>query len=932
MFCYHQNQGIESTPLTPKDVPMVAVPPSVEKETNIMTLEELDLLRESYSFPPHLQLRIPEEGESITSARPGEVAFSEAAFLVGFCFPIHSTIRLILQFYNICPAQLIPNAWRRLGVLLRFISRSWCPEGPTIMGHPRCNNPTRLYGDEVTGVEHVFSSIEEKGLYSVPTLLESKSFCRVFGPLRPMAFGEENKGEDRSTNDVPISLGDAGSFLAFPIIFYYLGANIRPILGAWELGRLSSSSRSLSSSSSLGAMAESWLPFELKSDAMLKRINFKKLGQNVEKSKFESLTMKSTPAKRVVIGEKHLREDFASLPTKKGKVADSSKGKETVTQPKLKRKAVATKSCNMASSKATPVRKLGEGTSVSPGIGLGPRAYFLASPSIAEKILSGVIPLVEQKKVKQLTFDQIATKRLCSGLPWSYGAGKRWKSRPFSKLEKSVVLVGKLRGSVARSKEFIVEEFKSSFKYEVAVENASSKYFGEGFDFCKQQLRRHHLDLAIYFEGMGFDHDLLAKEDENEDEENWGDKEGKDREKGVLVNVDIHNGDQDIHDYGDRVLMATRHIIGNISSSVRRSRGEEGLSHPCLPANKFLFEVLKLGIPISIDMTDSVPYTMENGVSPFNRPFEEPSLGVRLLENLPQGLVGQHSNRMHLKIVLKLPSGNQKGSLMGELPSLLENWRIIRFGEQFMRGDLRIYSGNVTLRPCKDVKVLLQKFHQSILQFFSQLCSTHNMEMRMVRMNGQWCDFFQSVGRPKIALYGEGQSTIMKSYRWWFGGGQSVAYFLRYPFLIRIGLDFFKPLDEFLVFDLREHLGDGTFERGQYQLRGSIHEHMHTCTCIDGVDTSVEVPDLLNGGSISSSRHLVVTTRRSPSPSDFPDLFFGGWAPYAYFRILAESGVQLSPAEMEAPYARHGYDEETGESSSLSAGQDLEELEAGKKH
>ncbi|PSR89081.1 Lipid phosphate phosphatase, partial [Actinidia chinensis var. chinensis] len=56
------------------------------------------------------------------------------------------------------------------------------------------------------------------------------------------------------------------------------------------------------------------------------------------------------------------------------------------------------------------------------------------------------------------------------------------------------------------------------------------------------------------------------------------------------------------------------------------------------------------------------------------------------------------------------------------------------------------------------------------------------------------------------------------------------------------------------------------------------------------------------------------------------------WAPYAYFRILAESGVQLSPAEMEAPYARHGYDEETGESSSLSAGQDLEELEAGKKH
>ncbi|GFS42074.1 hypothetical protein Acr_00g0077920 [Actinidia rufa] len=51
---------------------MVVVPPSIEKETNIMTPDELDLLRESYSFPPHMQLRIPEEGETITSTRPGK--------------------------------------------------------------------------------------------------------------------------------------------------------------------------------------------------------------------------------------------------------------------------------------------------------------------------------------------------------------------------------------------------------------------------------------------------------------------------------------------------------------------------------------------------------------------------------------------------------------------------------------------------------------------------------------------------------------------------------------------------------------------------------------------------------------------------------------------------------------------------------------------
>ena len=52
----------------------------MEKEANIMTLEELDLLRETYSFSQSVQIRLSEENETITSARPGEVAFYEAYF------------------------------------------------------------------------------------------------------------------------------------------------------------------------------------------------------------------------------------------------------------------------------------------------------------------------------------------------------------------------------------------------------------------------------------------------------------------------------------------------------------------------------------------------------------------------------------------------------------------------------------------------------------------------------------------------------------------------------------------------------------------------------------------------------------------------------------------------------------------------------------
>ena len=76
-----------------------------------------------------------------------------------------------------------------------------------------------------------------------------------------------------------------------------------------------------------------------------------------------------------------------------------------------------------------------------------------------------------------------------------------------------------------------MEEFKSSSNFLGAVENAASKYFDEGFDFYKRQLRRHHLELAIDLEGMGLDHDLLAEEDEDEEGEGVN-KEAGEKDKG----------------------------------------------------------------------------------------------------------------------------------------------------------------------------------------------------------------------------------------------------------------------------------------------------------------------------------------------------------------------------------------------------------------
>ena len=98
------------------------------------------------------------------------------------------------------------------------------------------------------------------------------------------------------------------------------------------------------------------------------------------------------------------------------------------------------------------------------------------------------------------------------------------------KLEKSGLLVVELREAMSRAKKLVVDEFKSSLEVLEAIEDSASKYFGEGSNFCKRQLRRHHLDLAINLEEMSLDHDMLAEEEEGEEGEGEGEGENTNTE------------------------------------------------------------------------------------------------------------------------------------------------------------------------------------------------------------------------------------------------------------------------------------------------------------------------------------------------------------------------------------------------------------------
>ncbi|GFY85689.1 hypothetical protein Acr_04g0004270 [Actinidia rufa] len=463
---------------------------------------------ESPLIAVHPSVRLPDEGEIITCTRPGEVAFYEAAFPAGLCFPIHPTIRYSIslsEFRNLFSLNSNPKldqGWlyfkaRNKKVLLGgypsnvkgwkskfffFSGDKWeIPEGTPWKGAPRvprtwgipdknCNNPPRLYGDETKVFEEIFRLVEESGRFSVPVLLESKSFRRVF-----------------------VSPGST----------------------------------------------------------MSKRVSFKKIGEKLGKTA-SVISGTPAPAKGVVIGEKRPGESITSSPSKKGKTDDGSKGKGVERRSEGKKKATSSiKSLGRSSRRSFAPWG---GDLNSPLYHSGPLALYLGQPVYGREVAEGVIPQADKEKVKKLTLDQTATKlfhvisqRWCSDRLWPSAAGRlesrhlfrrgellQWKlkllasrsllpilnsnwlnpvlgngrplmSSPRRKgdrdsladhLEKSGALVNELREALNKAKESAVEEFKSSSEFMVAVEDTASKYFGEGFDFCKVQLRWHHPDLG----------------------------------------------------------------------------------------------------------------------------------------------------------------------------------------------------------------------------------------------------------------------------------------------------------------------------------------------------------------------------------------------------------------------------------------------------
>ncbi|GFY97203.1 hypothetical protein Acr_11g0015090 [Actinidia rufa] len=598
---------------------LVAIHPSIEEKTNIMTLEELNALRDIYSFPSGVQIRLPEEGETITSTRPGEVAFYEAAFPAGLRFPVHNTIRYSISLsefrnlFSLNSNHKPDQGWlyfkaRNKKVLLGgypsnvkgwkskffFVSGDeWeIPEEKSRKGAARvprtwgildkhCNNPPRLFDDEMKVFEEIFRSVEESGRFSVPVLLDSKSFCRVFAS--PGSRASRTAGDHPPSGEAVSSSSDVGESRnpheqarrespSRDDSIVDGGKVLDPKLGNYlNVPSSNPSSESCSDSSQ---------PVELESDAMSKRVNFKKIGEKLGKAAGAS-SGTPAPAKGVVIGEKRAGESITNSPSKKAKADDGSKGKGVDIGLEGKKKA-SSSSKTSAAPTVVPSRP-GEGTSAHLGAVPGSAPSILGSPSVAERLLRGgnspsrqgeggkahlgsdgdeALPrdrsgvgarlifggpqqggwragISSGGRVASMETEVARLQKLAADFEQQLAESRAREQQSLDELAKakgdrdsladhlgkSGALVNELREALNKAKESAVEEFKSSSEFMVAVEDAASKYFGEGFNFCKVQLRRHHPDLAVDLEGTVVDQDLLAELDEAE-EEKTGEHEG----------------------------------------------------------------------------------------------------------------------------------------------------------------------------------------------------------------------------------------------------------------------------------------------------------------------------------------------------------------------------------------------------------------------
>ncbi|GFZ09054.1 hypothetical protein Acr_20g0008620 [Actinidia rufa] len=451
------NQSTSSPPIPTNSSKMDTS--SLNKESNVMSQAELDNLGTTYSFPQGVRLWIPGDGEMILSARQGEVAFYEAAFLASLrC--LYSLSPLPDSGWYYFKARPEKNLLRGSpsnvkGWKTRFFFRLGGRVGVS-PGHDcqrefstrkSCNKLPTLSEVNAKRMEAVFEKIEPGGYFEVSKVLSSRTFKRHFAVG---CSALSTSGEDNTTS------GDEGEFGTVP-------ARIQ--LNTWE------SSDGVARGEGKGSVYESpiWdVPAPIRTQAMSAR------GKAVAE-KAKKATVAKHPTKGVVIREKRTRE--GDLVIEIGE-EDSLKGKETVLPPppkrfKSNRGAINARGVIPASDKKE-VDQLSENDLVAKSFhALGQVVVFASSLALRSQEHLHNIDF-HMARADSAELELVKAQKRAVKAKTRLAELNEEISRPGTEVDDLKATVAELTSKLAKAKELAIEDFKASEEFKAAVTDSAA--------------------------------------------------------------------------------------------------------------------------------------------------------------------------------------------------------------------------------------------------------------------------------------------------------------------------------------------------------------------------------------------------------------------------------------------------------------------------
>ncbi|GFS41640.1 hypothetical protein Acr_00g0075480 [Actinidia rufa] len=449
----------------------------------------------------------------VLSTSLGEVAFYEAIFSAGLRFAVHPTIKRILNFYGICPAQLSPNAWRNIISMLviwhfhrRHLSLNEFRCLYTLLKGPGSESGWLYFKarlgknilkgppNNVKGWKRRFFFISGDDWEFHSTIPREEGVVQV-----SRSWGAPGK----QCNKVPVLSSTEEE--RFHQVFKKIGErrfkipvimNSRTFYKYFAPGRVevSSSSDSTAEGDIRGegdTRVEAAASMDHTSLALVSRAQILALAMS-KRIQFSELAK--------VVAQK------AATPSSKGVAKKIKTG------------------CGAHAAPTRPPVIPREGSSARRTLvkALGPQALVIASAAMAEKILAGVILLADKEKVEKLTFDQVVTKFL-------YILGQGFLKSAFNQQafaesyememvraqNRAIELEAALAKKKNKGKKAIekIEARNGVVAKLEAVRGSASSYFGDGFDFCKRQLAHQYPNLGIDLEDVEMDQDFLAQEE-----------------------------------------------------------------------------------------------------------------------------------------------------------------------------------------------------------------------------------------------------------------------------------------------------------------------------------------------------------------------------------------------------------------------------------